>query len=245
MTEPHDNPRWHTIYYLGALAATGSVLAAVLEMAITFLPGGDVTPATIGEWFSLLQDNWFLGLRNLGLLNIVINLLGMVTFFALYIAHRRTADRPLAGLAAIVAFVGSSVFFATNRALPMLALSHEYMAATTDAQQAALEAAGQALLAVGASHTQGTFLAFFLLETAGLLMSIVMLRNAVFSRAAGYAGIAGFGLLLIFEFATSFFTGLNWTMLVLSMAGGLASLIWYVLIGWRFWRLAQSRTEEI
>jgi hypothetical protein len=84
---------------LAAVTALGAVVAAVLEIAITFLPGGNVTPAAAGEWYALLLDNWFLGLRDLGLLNIVIDLLGMVTFLALYLAHRRTAERPLAGLA--------------------------------------------------------------------------------------------------------------------------------------------------
>jgi hypothetical protein len=81
----------------------------------------------------------------------------------------------------------------------MLSLAHRYAAATAEAHSAALVAAGEALLAVGASHTPGTFLAFFLAELAGIIISVVMLKGRVFGKAAAYAGILGYALLLIFE----------------------------------------------
>jgi hypothetical protein len=56
------------------------------------------------------------------------------------------------------------------------------------------------MLAIGQSHSPGTFLAFFLVETAGILISIVMLRSQMFPKAATYAGIIGFSMLLVFEF---------------------------------------------
>ena len=75
----------------------------------------------------------------------------------------------------IISFLGIAVFYATNRAFPMLELSNQYAAAGTDAQRAMLEVAGQSILSVGQSHTPGTFLGFSLMEAAGIMMSIVML----------------------------------------------------------------------
>jgi hypothetical protein len=100
-----------------------------------------------------------------------------------------------------------------------------------------LEAAGQANLTVGASHSPGTFLAFFLVESAGVLISYVMLRGEVFPKAAAYAGMLGFSILLLFEFLVSFFSGLSQAAMLLSIVGGLLSMVWYILIARRLFQL--------
>jgi hypothetical protein len=164
--------------------------------------------------------------------------LAVPAFLALCAAHR-DADRFYAALAAIMAFIGVAVFFATNRALSMLDLSHQYAAATTEAQRASLIAAGQAMLAVGQSHTPGTFLAFFSSEVAGLLMSVVMLRGGVFGRANAYIGLLGFALLLVFEIFASFAGGLYSVAMTLAMLGGLLGMAWYVLLARRLLQLGR------
>ncbi|HEY6074999.1 MAG TPA: hypothetical protein VIV15_16875, partial [Anaerolineales bacterium] len=164
-----DFSKWSNLYPLGGAAALLILLTALAEIAITFLPGGYTTAETVTEWFTLLQDNWFMGLRNLGLLNIVMVAFGIPLYLTLYAAHRNT-NKELAALAVILSYLGVAVFYATNRAFPMLDLSIRYAAATTEAQRTILEAAGQAMLAVGQSHTPGTFLAFFLSEIAGILI---------------------------------------------------------------------------
>jgi hypothetical protein len=234
MTDAQNSQlHWNRIYRIGALAAVGAVLVGVLEILITFLPGGNTTQQTVLDWFQLFQENWFIGLRNLGLLNILLNFLAILTYFALYAVHRQDRHKPFAALAAIIAFLGIGVFLATNRAFAMWDLSNQYAAATTDIQRLTLAAAGQAMLAVGESHTPGTFLAFFLVETAGILISIVMLRSQIFPKAAAYAGIIGFSLLLIFEFIASFLAGLSGVTIILAMIGGLLSMVWYILIARR------------
>ena len=178
------NFNWKGIYKLGGIAALGAVLVGILEILITFLPGGNTPQETVLDWFMLFQENPFMGLRNLGLLNIFLNALAILTYLVLYAAHRNTSERPLATLTTLVSFLGIGIFFATNRAFPMLALSNQYALATTDSQRAMLEAAGQSMLSVGASHTPGTFLGFFLVEAAGVLISFVMLHSRIFSKAS-------------------------------------------------------------
>ena len=112
----------------------------------------------------------------------------------------------------------------------MLDLSNQYALATTEAQRAVLAAAGQAMLSVGQSHTPGTFIAFFLSEFAGLLMSVVMLRDKLFSKANAYVGILGFSFLLIFEICTSFVPALQGVMMIFAMLGGILSLVWDILV---------------
>ena len=117
------------------------------------------------------------------------------------------------------------------------ALSSQYAAATTEAQRSIIEAAGQAMLSVGKSHTPGTFLGFFLVEEAGVMMAFVMLHSKIFSKVSAYAGMLGLGMLLIFEFSASFIAGLDAVALTLAMLGGLLSMAWYILIARRLFQL--------
>lgn len=233
---------WSSVYRLAAAAALTTILVGIAEIFITALPGGArVAPSSFSvvDWFTLFHDNWFMGLRNLGLLNIVLNLLSIPIFFALYGAHRRTHAAP-AALAMILSFIGLAIFFSTNRAFSMLDLANQYAAATTDARRALIAAAGQAMLAVGTSHTPGTFLAFFVGEAAGIAMGLVMLQARIFSRAAGWAGIVGFGCLMAFEVCSSFVAPLFDVALIFALIGGLSTMLWDVLIARAFWGLART-----
>jgi hypothetical protein len=237
----HEQDRHNSqrdLYRIGAAAALMAVVLAVAEISITFFPGGtSVATVTVVDWLALLQTYPFMGMRNLGLLNMGFNALAVPAFLALYAAHRN-ANRLYAALAMVTAFIGVAVFFATNRALPMLDLSHQYAAATSNTQKASLVAAGQAMLAVGQSHTPGTFLAFLFSEVAGILMSVAMLRGGVFGKANAYLGVLGFALLLVFEVLASFVGALDGVATMLAMPGGLLNLAWYVLLARRLLQLA-------
>jgi hypothetical protein len=227
---------WKSLYKIGGWAALLIVLTALFEIVITFLPGGYASAETVEDWFKLFQNYWFLGLRNLGLLNIIMTTLGIPMFFALYAAHRKV-NQPYAALAMIFSFLGVSVFYATNRAFPMLDLSHQYASAASDAQRAMLTATAQAMLSVGESHTPGTFLGFFLTEAAGIIISIVMLQGRVFNKASAIIGILAFSLMMIFEICSSFVIGLSSVALLIAMSGGLLTMAWYILIARRLFQL--------
>ena len=225
-----------SLYRIAGIAALLAVLLALLEIGVTFLPGGDASLETVLDWFTMFHDYPLMALRDLGLVNMGLQVLTIPTFLALYIAHREV-DSGYAVLATIIAFVGVTVFFATNRAFPMLTLSRQYITASNDAQRAALIAAGQALLAVGKSHTPGTFIAFSFPEVAGLVLSIVMLRGHIFSKTNAYVGILGFTFMLIFEVLVSFVAGLDSAAMLLAMPGGILSMVWYVLLALKLFKL--------
>jgi hypothetical protein len=233
------NTRWQNICRLGGAAALLTVLTALAEILITFLPGGYTTAETVTDWFALLQNNPFLGLRNLGLLNIVMTTLSIPLVFALYWVYRKVNPQ-FAALAMILSFIGLAVFYATNRAFPMLDLSAQYAAATSQAERTMLEAAGQAMLSVGQSHTPGTFLAFFFSEIAGILMAVVMLRGKLLAPAAAIAGVIGHGFLLVFEVLSSFVPSSHDAILILAMIGGLSNMTWYILVALGLFRLGQT-----
>ena len=230
---------WRNLYRVGGIAALGTVLVGLIEIGITFLPGGNTSNSTVFDWFTHFHNNPFMGLRDLGLLNLFFYVLDIPIFFALFIAHR-ISSQTLAPLAMTVSFIGVAVFYATNRAFAMLDLSNQFALATSEAQRSILAAAGQAMLSVGQSHTPGTFIAFFLSESASLLMSVVLLRGKLFSKGNVYVGLIGFTFMLIFEICASFVTGLQGGVLILAMAGGILSLAWEVLVALRLFKLSRN-----
>jgi hypothetical protein len=233
-----DEKRW--IYQIGGVAAIAAVLVGIAEIAITYLPGGYTTQESVLDWFNLYQQNPFMGLRNLGLLNIFFNFCAVMIYFALNEVHKETPYRAHATFVMLVALLGVGVFLSTNRAFAMLDLSNQYAAATTETQQSILLSTGQAMLAVGQSHTPGTFLSFFLAEAAGILISLVMLRSGVFSKITAYLGILGFSMLLIFEYSSTFLTGLGTTAMILAMIGGPLSMAFNILVAVRLFRIAKK-----
>lgn len=232
-----QNPAWNRLYQLGAISALLVVLVALAEILITFLPNGYITAETVTDWFALLQNNRFLGLRNLGLLNIAMTALSIPMIYSLYAAHRK-ANQPFAALAMILSYIGITIFYSTNKALPMLELSHQYATAATQGQKAMIEAAGQALLSAGQGHAPGTFLAFFFSEIAGMLMALVLLRGKVFSRLAALAGLIGYSLLLVYEVCSSFIPSAHEAVLLIAILGGLLNMTWYILVARRLFQLS-------
>ncbi|HEY3316249.1 MAG TPA: hypothetical protein VGL40_13355 [Bacillota bacterium] len=231
---------WKSLYRLGGAAALIAVTVYLLDVIITFLPGGAPEPGTltVTDWFALLQGNWFLGLRALGFLNTIAMPLLLPMFLALFAAHRRV-NQAYAALALILFVVGMAVYIASNPAVPMSALSGRYAAATAEAQRSGLVAAGEAILARGEDFTPGSLAGFLIGEIASLTMAVVMLRGQVFTKAAAYAGILGCVGLSIFTIWSTFVSLFYGAAVVLAGVGGLLNLVWLTLTARRLFRLGQ------
>lgn len=239
MSERAAESSWRGLYRIGGAAALIVALAALADVISAALPGGYTVSETVADWFALFEANWLNGLRDLGLLDLVVTTLNVPMFLALYAAHRRT-NRPYAALAAILAFVGTAIFVSSNVAFPMLSLSREYAAGTTDAERAQCLAAGQALLALGEHSSPGTFMGYLFTDTAGITMGLVMLRSGVFSRLTGWVGIIGFALLLAFNVCAAFVPAIYDPALILAGIGGLLFMATYVLIARRLFQLSRG-----
>ncbi len=235
-----NEPDIKTVSRIGAVAAVLVLVTSLSEILITFLPGGYESPVSAGDWFAYFDEHAFMALRNLGLLNIVMTTLQIPLMYAIYALHRKEFGR-YAGLALLIAMLGAATFYATNRAFPMLELSKQYASASTIEQKAALTAAGEAMLAVGKSHTPGTFLGFFLGEAGAILMSVVMLKGRIFGKPTVYIGLTGFCFLLAFDVCVSFVPSLWGAALPVAMVGGISMMAWYVLMARRLFRLGSSR----
>lgn len=222
---------WTTLYRVGGLSA---LIAAALEVAAVFLsiiftrrfpsPASDA----VVEWFTLLHGHRFVGLIYLGILDLVAIALMSMMFLALCVALRRDHESSMA-IAALLAFLGIAVYLATSTVLPMVSLSDQYAAATTDAQRMLLVAAGHAVLAVGGVGT-GAYMAFLLIGIAGLVISVVMLQTRTFSRVVAYVGIVANVATLAYYVAPLVAPS---TALFFLWISGLLFLIWMILVGYR------------
>lgn len=237
-----SNAGWLNFYRLAGVTALLAILVAVTDISLTFLPAGAEPPGTMTavDWFSLFQDNWFMGLRNLGLLpNILTLCLLIPTFLALYLVHRHV-NPAYAALAVIISLVGTAIYLSNNAAFPMWALSTKYAAATTEAQRNLLAAAGEAVLARGEDFQPGSLIGFLFAELATFLISFVMLRGGFFSRATAYAGIIGGSFLAIFTIWMTFIPVMFNVAMIVAMIGGLASIVWYAMTARRLFQLGNA-----
>jgi hypothetical protein len=234
------DPGWKGFYTVAGTAMLFSVLVVVAEILIGFFPGAvhaSQRTVTVIDWFTLFQNNWFLGLRNLGLLNLIGAALLTPAFLAMYFALRRESE-PWAALGAILFFMGMAIYLACNRAFAMLSLSGQYARAATDAQRSMLVAAGQTMLVEGLSRT-----GIFLIDTAGLVLSAVMLRSEIFGKTTAIAGVVGNGLMIVLEMILAFAPGWSTVWLIVAMGGGVSIMAWYILVGRRLFQMGAAAAE--
>src|SRR3990172_5914184 len=193
---------WKNLYRVSAIAALIAALVFRRNIGAEIsLFAGQTQPNTVVGWFTLIQNNSLLGLSFLGVFDLVDYAHVGVMFLALYVVLRRT-DRKLIAIATVFNFAGIAIYFISNSAMPMLILSNQYAAATTETQRETLLAEGQAVLKSGfnqgvAYQNVGVYLSLLLLAVAGLFMSVVMLRRS-FGKITAYAGILASALDLAF-----------------------------------------------
>lgn len=200
-------------------------------------------PSSAIDWFTLLQNNRFVGLALLNIFDIINYALVGLIFLALSAALRK-ADKSAMAIATIFGFVGIAVYFASNQAFSMLSLSDQYSIATTDDRRIILLAAGEALLAVNnpGAINQGTgiYISLLLVLLAGLIISIVMLLSSIFNKATAYVGILANGLGLGSFIALALLPAIYVFFPIISAP---FRVIWYILIALRLFRLGSSVFE--
>ncbi len=244
MSTDNHAAQWKSIYLLGGISASLSLLAVIADIVIGSSMGGNLAelPQTAVDRFAQFQQNAWLGLYNLDLLNTVNQLISIPVFFALSAAHRKT-NQPYSLLALVFFLIGTTIFAANNVALPMLELSQKYVLAA-EAQKPLLAAAGEALLARGAHGSLGVFFSFALPTLAALLFSLVMLTGKVFSRANAYLGLLGNLLMLVYVVLVTFVPSVKEMAMAFAMPGGLLLVAWMVMLTIRLFQLGCSKDDE-
>ena len=233
---------WKSILRLGGMAALVAAIlfrrwmSAELSLFSNFHLISKV-PDTIEEWFALLQSNPVIALVHLNALDLINYALVGLIFLAVFAALRKTSKGTMT-LALILTFSGIAIYFATNHAFSLLSLSGQYAGAATEAQRVILLSAGQALLTMNDPLCFGTgiFWAYIFVTSAGLLMSVVMLKSSVFTRTTAILGIIANGIGLGYFFTAAFNPGLSF----IPFSGSAPFLlVWYILIGVRLLKISR------
>ena len=175
---------WNLLYKVGGIAAICSVALIPIQIVIftVWMP-----PTEVLDWFALFQENWLLGLLSLDFLYILNNSLILLLYLALYL-RLKEANPSLMTIAFLVGVVGATVYYASNTGFEMLTLSNLYAAAETTAEKAMLMASARTMLTI---YTGTAFNSYYVLNgIALLLISIVMLKSEIFSKASAYWGLA-------------------------------------------------------
>ncbi len=197
-------------------------------------------PATAAEAFQLLQQDRVVGLLRLDLPTALSLPLCYLLFLGLFAALRRE-DPARTTVATVLAFAGVTLVLATPMGLSMLPLSDRYAVAASEEARGQLLAAGEAILAADMWHSTGAFVGGLLLQAGAVLVSIVMLRTRVFSRATALVGIVTHALDLVHVVLGPFMPRAGF--LFMAMAGPLY-LVWFPLVGRRLLQLGSSRRPE-
>ncbi|MBI2847812.1 MAG: DUF4386 family protein [Chloroflexi bacterium] len=231
--------RWKGLCKLGGVAA---LIIAVLLAGEIIVYVAFPRPGTALEHFELFQKNWLAGLLTLDLLGMIAYLVFIPTILALYVSLRRTSAAAVA-VAVTVFLVGIAVFFATNTAFPVLSLSSQYAAATTEAERAMFLAAGQAMFTL---FNENAFLvSYVIVSMAWVIISGVMLRSKVFNRITAYAGLlaGAAGIVAVVLEHIAEYSAID-ALLVLAISLYFAAIVflfvWVVLVGRRLINLSLS-----
>ena len=223
---------------IGGIAAMLLLIYSLAMMVQMVFLGGQ--PATATQAFDLLQHHRAVGLLRLDLPTVAALPLYYLLFLGLFAALRKS-DRANAFLSTALAFAGVTLVLATPTALSMVQLSDKFAAATSDAVRNQLLAAGEAIMAADIWHSTGAILGGVLLQCGAVLISVVMLRGAVFSKVTAWLGIIMHGLDLA-HIVGGLFLPVSGVIL-LAIAGPLYPF-WFFLVGLRLLRLASSNDRE-
>jgi hypothetical protein len=229
---PKSTYAWQTLHKVGGMAALAVLMLIPIQMVVFFLWP---PPNSVIGWFTLFQDNALVGLLDMDLLLIVDYLLLIGVFSALFASLRR-ANESLMAIALILQLVATATYFASTVAFEMLSLSNQYATATTEVERSMYLTAGQAMLVTWQGTAFDT--SYVLSAIAILIVSAVMLRGHLFSKATGYAGLSAGVLTLVPP--TAGMIGV-----VFSLVSLVPMVIWLALIARRLLRSGTLERDRL
>ncbi len=229
---------WKKACKTGGVAALLQLLCGLVTMVVVFGVGPE--PATAQEYFDLLQNNRLVGLIRMDFASVLTVGLYTLTLFGLYAALKQ-GQRASMALAVALGFAGAVLWLGKHSAFSMIWLSDQYAAAGTELQRSQLLAAGQAVIASDMWHSTGGFMSGIFLQGATTLISFLMLRSRVFSKATAWVGILAHGFDLAHVLFIVFVPLIGqWLMVI---AGPLYP-VWFFMVGRRLLQLGKEPQTE-
>ncbi len=220
------------------MAALLQLVCGLITMVVVFGVGPE--PATVQEYFDLLQNNRLAGLIRMDFASVLSMGLYPLTLFGLYAALKRDRRASVA-LAVALGIAGAVLWLGRHSAFSMISLSDQYALAATELQRSQLLAAGQAVIASDMWHSTGAFMSGIFLQGATTLISFLMLQSRVFGKATAWVGILAHGIDLVHVLLIVFIPVIGqWLMII---AGPLYP-IWFFMVGRRLLQLGKVPQTE-
>jgi hypothetical protein len=242
--QSHKNKK---IYRIGAVA----ILVALLffrrnlaaEMHISNGFGIWQIPAPLPDnalaWFVLIRAQPLLAFILLDGIDVINAVLVVLLFIALFTAIKHITPK-LAAVALTATMLGAFVYILANRAIPLSFLERRYHAARQLAAQTEILMRTDMIIA-SPLRDIGMSIGLILILSAGLVFSIVPLKEKIFKRRVALAGIAANGLYLMNYVLIIFAPNLNWLLPTLSAP---FRLIWYAMLSVALLKKAKDISTE-
>jgi hypothetical protein len=224
---------YYKIYRVGAVA----ILVALLffrrnlaaELVISNGFGIWQVPAPLPEnalgWFALISAQPLLAFILLDGVDVINAILVVLLFFALFTAIKNHNFK-MAAAALTATVLGVIMYILANRAIPLCLLARRYHAAPQLAARADLLMRADEILSSPLRDTVMS-IGLILILSAGLVFSIVPLKEKIFKRRVALTGIAANGLYLMNYVLILFAPNLNWLFPTLSAP---FRLTWYAML---------------
>jgi hypothetical protein len=228
------DPQWKGLYRVGGISAIVLALAYTLTTPLYAVAGA---PPNGGEaWLQYVNGKETLWWGILGL-SVLTDFLFVPVCFALYFALKGVnRNLALIGVAFVGLFAVLDLAVTWSNYAALITLGANYASAVNDAQRAAL---------VAAATYADTVLRYSLavysiaLISFGILVIGVAMLKGVFSRVTAYLGLAT-GILGIVSVLGPFVLSALGTLIILT---SISTIIWLLFVGYRLFRLGQSRPE--
>ncbi len=174
------------LYRLAAIAAL-VILIIIIVQFITFIVAPPPYEGTAADWFRLFQSNPLAGLIDFELFMVIYTVLSLIIAVALFVTLRPSTPSFMT-LYLVITLLGVAMFVASRPALEMLRMSRLYAGAATESERIIYLTAGENMIA---TFNGTAFQVSYLLGSiGGLILSLVMLRTPIFSKATAYVRIA-------------------------------------------------------
>jgi hypothetical protein len=222
---------------IGGVAAVLQ-LATILAMVVVGAASGS-TAASAQEIFELQQQNRVQSILQGDALTTTLIGLYLGTIPALYVALKRVSP-VYAALAALCSIMAVLLAFAGDTTFSLLRLGDLYAAAESDALRVQYLAAGEAVISLGVWNHSSAYAAGILLQGAGVVLSVIMLRSRDFHKLTAWTGLIGNALDLVQHLIHPFAPSASDA---IKMVMGVPYLLWFVMLAWDMLRLGLRRAE--
>lgn len=219
-------------YITAALCAVAVLVLFPLQMSVFALAWPP--PSTAEGWFTLLDERPLVGLLSLDVLLMADWIILIGLWAGLFLALRKHAPR-LMLVAMVIVAITTILYFASNTAFQMLALSRDYASTTSLVERSDLLAAGEAAMA---RFDGWLFTASYVGSgIAAAIVSYVMLKSRAFGRLAAWTGMTYGAMQLIPP-------NLGTVGMIVSVVSLLPMLLWIALLARAFTRLARETSPR-